>query len=80
METFFLALVLLLLAIAVFDLVVGVSNDAVNFLSSALGSNAAAFKTVMIVASIGVFVGAASSGGMMEIAKRGHIQSIVLHL
>lgn len=71
METLFLALVLLLLCIALFDLIVGVSNDAVNFLSSALGSRAASFQTIMIVASIGVFVGAASSGGMMEVAKRG---------
>ena len=71
METLFLSLVLLLLCIALFDLVVGVSNDAVNFLTSALGSRAATFQTIMIVASFGVFVGAASSGGMMEVAKRG---------
>ena len=71
MESLFLLLVLLLLGIAVFDLVVGVSNDAVNFLSSAIGANAATFRTIMIVASLGVFIGAASSGGMMEIAKRG---------
>jgi len=71
METVFVAFVLLLLGIAVFDLVVGVSNDAVNFLTSAIGSRAATFRTIMIVASIGVFVGAASSGGLMEIAKRG---------
>ena len=71
METLFTILVYLLLGIALFDLVVGVSNDAVNFLTSALGSRAATFRTIMIVASIGVFVGAASSGGMMEVAKRG---------
>lgn len=70
-ETLFFALVLLLLGIALFDLVVGVSNDAVNFLTSAIGSRAATFRTIMIVASLGVFVGAVSSGGLMEVAKRG---------
>jgi len=71
MEGLYLGLLVLLLGIALFDLVVGVSNDAVNFLTSAIGSNAATFRTIMIVASIGVFIGASSSGGMMEIAKRG---------
>lgn len=71
METLFLVVVVLLLGLAIFDLVVGVSNDAVNFLTSAIGSNAGTFKLVMIVASIGVLIGAASSGGMMEIAKKG---------
>ncbi len=71
MEHLYLLLVVLLLAVALFDLVVGVSNDAVNFLTSAVGARAASLRTIMIVASVGVFVGAASSGGMMEIAKRG---------
>ncbi len=71
METIFLALVIFLLGLAVFDLVVGVSNDAVNFLTSAVGSNAATFTRIMIVASIGILIGASSSGGMMEIAKTG---------
>jgi len=71
MENIFLLFVILLLGIALFDLVVGVSNDAVNFLTSAIGSRAGTFRTIMIVASIGIFVGAASSGGLMEIAKRG---------
>ncbi|MEE8245545.1 MAG: inorganic phosphate transporter, partial [Pseudomonadales bacterium] len=71
MEDIFLIFVFVLLAIAVFDLVVGVSNDAVNFLSSSVGSRAASFRTIMIVCSIGIMVGAASSGGLMEIAKRG---------
>ncbi len=71
METLYLILVVLLLALAVFDLIVGVSNDAVNFLTSAIGSKAGSFKTVMIIASIGIFTGAISSGGMMEIAKTG---------
>ena len=51
------------------DLIVGVSNDAVNFLTSALGAKAAPLTTIMIVASIGVVVGAVASGGMMGIAK-----------
>ena len=57
METLFFTSVLLLLGIALFDLVVGVTNDAVNFLTSAIGGRAATFRTIMIVASIGVFVG-----------------------
>ena len=60
---------LALLAIA--DLIVGVSNDAVNFLNSAIGSKAISFKTIMIVASIGVAVGAIFSSGMMEVARKG---------
>jgi phosphate/sulfate permease len=71
METIYLTLVIFLLGLAVFDLVVGVSNDAVNFMSSAVGSNAARFSRIMAVASIGIMIGAASSGGMMEIAKTG---------
>ncbi len=71
METLLFSIVILMLALAAFDLVVGVSNDAVNFLTSAIGSKAAQFRTIMIVASIGIMVGAASSGGMIEIAKRG---------
>jgi phosphate/sulfate permease len=57
--------------LAVADLVVGVSNDAVNFLNSAIGSKAVSFKTIMIVASIGVTFGAMSSSGMMEVARKG---------
>ena len=60
-----------LFLLAVFDLSVGVSNDAVNFLNSAIGSRAASFKRVLIVASIGVFIGAAMSNGMMDIARHG---------
>ncbi len=74
METVYLLLVLFLLGLAVFDLVVGVSNDAVNFLTSAVGSRAATFRRIMIVASIGVLIGASSSGGMMQIAKSGVFQ------
>ncbi|SFZ90617.1 Phosphate/sulfate permease [Flaviramulus basaltis] len=57
--------------LAVADLVVGVSNDAVNFLNSAIGSKAVSFKTIMIVASLGVTFGALSSSGMMEVARKG---------
>ena len=57
--------------LAIADLVVGVSNDAVNFLNSAIGSKAISFKTIMIVASIGIAVGAIFSSGMMEVARKG---------
>lgn len=71
MNIIFLGVVIFLLLLAVFDLSVGVSNDAVNFLNSALGSKATSFKRVLIVASIGVFLGAAMSNGMMDIARHG---------
>ena len=57
--------------LAVFDLVVGVSNDAVNFLGSAIGSKVARFKTILIIAAVGIFVGATTSDGMMDIARHG---------
>ena len=63
--------VILLFVLAISDLVVGVSNDAVNFLNSAVGSKVASFKTIMIVASVGIFLGATFSSGMMEIARKG---------
>lgn len=71
MDILFLCVVIFLFLLAVFDLSVGVSNDAVNFLNSALGSKAASFKRLIIVASIGVFIGAAMSNGMMDIARHG---------
>lgn len=71
METIYLCFVIFLFALAVFDLMVGVSNDAVNFLNSAIGAKAASFRTVIIIAAIGVFCGAAMSNGMMEIARHG---------
>lgn len=71
MEILFLCVVIFLFLLAVFDLSVGVSNDAVNFLNSAIGSRAASFKRILIVASIGVFIGAAMSNGMMDIARHG---------
>ncbi len=74
METFYLLIVIFLFGLAIFDLMVGVSNDAVNFLNSAIGARAASFKTVLFVAAIGVFAGAALSNGMMEIARHGIYQ------
>lgn len=64
-------MIIALAFLAVADLVVGVSNDAVNFLNSAIGSKAISFKTIMIVASIGVAIGAVFSSGMMEVARKG---------
>lgn len=71
MDLFFLGIVVFLFLLAVFDLSVGVSNDAVNFLTSAVGSKAATFKTIVIIAAIGVFIGASLSNGMMDIARHG---------
>ena len=64
-------MIVALALLAITDLVVGVSNDAVNFLNSAIGSKAISFKTIMIVASLGIAFGAMSSSGMMEVARKG---------
>ena len=74
METFYLFIVIFLFVLAIFDLSVGVSNDAVNFLNSAIGSKAASFKTIMIIAAVGIFAGATLSNGMMEVARHGIYQ------
>ena len=74
METFYLLVIAFLLCLAIFDMFVGVSNDAVNFLSSAVGSKAARFKTVLIIAAVGILVGTATSSGMMDIARHGILQ------
>lgn len=74
METFYLFLIIFLFILAIFDLSVGVSNDAVNFLNSAIGSKAASFKVIMVIAAVGVFVGASLSNGMMDIARHGIYQ------
>ncbi|TXE08145.1 inorganic phosphate transporter [Gelidibacter salicanalis] len=71
MENFYLYMIIALAILAVADLVVGVSNDAVNFLNSAIGSKAVSFRTLMIVASLGIGIGAIFSSGMMEIARKG---------
>lgn len=71
MNTLFLGIVIFLIVLAVFDLVVGVSNDAVNFLNSAIGARVARYRTIVIIAAIGVFAGAALSNGMMDVARHG---------
>lgn len=71
MNTFFLGIVIFLIVLAIFDLVVGVSNDAVNFLNSAIGAKVAKFRTIVIIAAVGVFAGAALSNGMMDVARHG---------
>lgn len=67
----FLGIIIFLFLLAIFDLVVGVSNDAVNFLNSAIGAKAASFKLIIAIAAIGIFCGATMSNGMMEIARHG---------
>ena len=71
MDNIYILMIAALAILAIADLVVGVSNDAVNFLNSAIGSKAVSFKTIMIVASLGVAFGALSSSGMMEVARKG---------
>lgn len=71
MDSIYIIFIIVLFILAISDLIVGVSNDAVNFLNSAVGAKAASFKTVMLVASIGVLVGATFSSGLMEIARKG---------
>ena len=70
-ELSYLFVVLFMFTLAIIDLTVGVSNDAVNFLSSAVGSKAAKIKHVLIVAAVGIFVGASFSSGMMDVARHG---------
>ena len=69
-EIFFIAVIVLMLA-AISDLVVGVANDAVNFLNSAIGSRAAPYYIIMLVASLGIIAGVTFSSGMMEVARKG---------
>lgn len=71
MATIYLCIVIFLLCLAVFDLFVGVSNDAVNFLQSAIGARVAKLRTVLIIASVGVVLGAILSSGMMDVARHG---------
>ena len=71
MEQIFIVMLVALAILAMIDLMVGVSNDAVNFLNSAIGSKAVPFKTIMIVASIGIALGSIFSEGMMEVARSG---------
>ena len=71
MDNIYLLMLVALAALAVVDIVVGVSNDAINFLNSAIGSKAISLRTIMIVASLGIFIGAVFSSGMMEVARKG---------
>ena len=71
MDNIYVLMVIALAVLAIADLVVGVSNDAVNFLNSAIGSKAISFRTIMIVASLGIAFGAIFSSGMMEVARKG---------
>jgi phosphate/sulfate permease len=71
MPELYLIIVILLFVLAISDLIVGVSNDAVNFLNSAIGSKVASRRTIMIVASFGILIGATFSSGMMEVARKG---------
>lgn len=74
MESVYLGFIIFLFMLAICDLMVGVSNDAVNFLNSAIGAKVARYRTILIVASVGVFVGASMSNGMMDIARHGIFQ------
>jgi len=71
MEAYYILIVGVLFLLAISDLIVGVSNDAVNFLNSAIGSKAAPFKIILAIAAVGVLVGAVFSNGMMEVARKG---------
>lgn len=71
MDYIYLGFVIFLFLLAISDLWVGVSNDAVNFLNSAVGSKAAKFKTIITIAAVGVFCGAVMSNGMMDVARHG---------
>ena len=71
MNDIYILMIIALAFLAIADLIVGVSNDAVNFLNSAIGSKAVSFRTVMIVASLGIALGAIFSSGLMEVARKG---------
>ena len=71
MDNIYFLMLIILAVLAVADIVVGVSNDAINFLNSAIGSKAISFRTLMIIASLGIFFGAVFSSGMMEVARKG---------
>ena len=74
MEYFYFAIICVLFVFAIIDLNVGVSNDAVNFLNSAVGAKAASLKMILLIAAIGIFIGASTSSGMMDIARHGMFQ------
>ena len=74
MEFLYIGIIVFLFCLAISDIIVGVSNDAVNFLNSAVGSKTAKFRNLIIIASIGVFLGASLSNGMMDVARHGIFQ------
>ncbi len=67
----YLIIIILLITLAAIDLTIGVANDAVNFLNSAVGAKVARYKTILIIAGLGVILGAIFSEGMMEVARKG---------
>ena len=71
MEIIYWIIIAFLLILAVFDLIVGVSNDAVNFINSAVGAKTASVKKIIAIAAVGVFTGASMSNGMMDVARHG---------
>lgn len=71
MDNIYLLMLVALVILAVADIVVGVSNDAINFLNSAIGSKAISMRTIMVIASLGIFIGAVYSSGLMEVARKG---------
>lgn len=71
MDSLYVVLVVIIFILAISDLIIGVTNDAANFLNSAVGAQAASIRTILIVASIGVLIGATFSSGLMEIARKG---------
>ena len=79
MDIVFLGIIIFLFLLAIFDLSVGVSNDAVNFLNSAIGAKAASFRVIITIAAIGVFMGAVMSNGMMDIARHGIFRPEYFH-
>lgn len=79
MANIYLIFIIVLIVLAVSDLIVGVSNDAVNFLNSAIGSKVSSVKVIMIIAGLGVLAGAVISGGMMEVARKGIFHPELFH-
>ncbi|WP_460220126.1 inorganic phosphate transporter [Psychroserpens sp. MEBiC05023] len=71
MDNMYLFMLIAITVLAIADIIVGVSNDAINFLNSAIGSKAISMRTIMIVASLGIFIGAVYSSGLMEVARKG---------
>jgi phosphate/sulfate permease len=71
MDSIYLIIVIVLLGLAVLDLIVGVSNDAVNFLNSSIGSKVAPIRIIFAVAALGILLGTMFSSGMMEVARSG---------